>query len=79
MVCEEVTVLTVCVQDDTWDIFLDGIVARNRALNGDVVVVQVLPQEQWKVKQSCSSLLTVFTSSFLPGLSSGTVNHTSND
>ncbi|KAG7227320.1 hypothetical protein INR49_000324 [Caranx melampygus] len=35
--------------DDTWDIFLDGIVARNRALNGDIVVVQVLPQEQWKV------------------------------
>uniref|UniRef100_A0A8C4DUZ8 DIS3-like exonuclease 2 n=1 Tax=Dicentrarchus labrax TaxID=13489 RepID=A0A8C4DUZ8_DICLA len=35
--------------DDTRDIFLDGIVARNRALNGDIVVVQVLPREQWKV------------------------------
>ncbi|XP_041848575.1 DIS3-like exonuclease 2 [Melanotaenia boesemani] len=35
--------------DDTRDIFLDGIVARNRALNGDVVVVQILPREQWKV------------------------------
>uniref|UniRef100_A0AAX7T0T5 DIS3-like exonuclease 2 n=1 Tax=Astatotilapia calliptera TaxID=8154 RepID=A0AAX7T0T5_ASTCA len=34
--------------DDTRDIFLDGIVARNRALNGDIVVVQVLPREQWK-------------------------------
>uniref|UniRef100_A0A8C4GIE4 DIS3-like exonuclease 2 n=1 Tax=Dicentrarchus labrax TaxID=13489 RepID=A0A8C4GIE4_DICLA len=32
--------------DDTRDIFLDGIVARNRALNGDIVVVQVLPREQ---------------------------------
>ena len=31
------------------DIFLDGIVSRNRALNGDVVVVQVLPRDQWKV------------------------------
>lgn len=36
-------------QDDTRDIFLDGIVARNRALDGDIVVVQVLPQDQWKV------------------------------
>uniref|UniRef100_A0A7N6BLT9 DIS3-like exonuclease 2 n=1 Tax=Anabas testudineus TaxID=64144 RepID=A0A7N6BLT9_ANATE len=34
--------------DDTRDIFLDGIVARNRALNGDIVVVKVLPREQWK-------------------------------
>uniref|UniRef100_A0A7N8WS13 DIS3-like exonuclease 2 n=1 Tax=Mastacembelus armatus TaxID=205130 RepID=A0A7N8WS13_9TELE len=41
--------------DDTWDIFLDGIVARNRALNGDIVVVQVLPREQWKV--NCTSPL----------------------
>uniref|UniRef100_A0AAQ5Y5J4 DIS3-like exonuclease 2 n=1 Tax=Amphiprion ocellaris TaxID=80972 RepID=A0AAQ5Y5J4_AMPOC len=39
--------------DDTRDIFLDGIVARNRALNGDVVVVQILPQEQWKVNTDC--------------------------
>lgn len=38
-----------CLQDDTRDIFLDGIVARNRALDGDIVVVQVLPQDQWKV------------------------------
>ncbi|XP_030629597.1 DIS3-like exonuclease 2 [Chanos chanos] len=35
--------------DGSADIFLDGVVARNRALNGDVVVVQVLPPEQWKV------------------------------
>ncbi|KAM9844322.1 DIS3-like exonuclease 2 isoform 1-T2 [Aulostomus maculatus] len=38
--------------DDRRDIFLDGIVARNRALNGDIVVVQVLPREQWKVLRS---------------------------
>ncbi|XP_030259119.1 DIS3-like exonuclease 2 isoform X2 [Sparus aurata] len=38
--------------DDTRDIFLDGIVARNRALNGDVVVVQILPRDQWKVVKS---------------------------
>lgn len=37
------------LQDGTADIFLDGVVARNRALNGDVVVVQILPPEQWKV------------------------------
>ncbi|KAJ8393169.1 hypothetical protein AAFF_G00068520 [Aldrovandia affinis] len=34
------------------DIFLDGMLARNRALNGDVVVVEVLPREQWKVVKS---------------------------
>ncbi|MED6260087.1 DIS3-like exonuclease 2 [Ataeniobius toweri] len=38
--------------DDTRDIFLDGVIARNRALNGDVVVVQILPREQWKVVRS---------------------------
>uniref|UniRef100_A0A3B4DFH3 DIS3-like exonuclease 2 n=2 Tax=Pygocentrus nattereri TaxID=42514 RepID=A0A3B4DFH3_PYGNA len=35
--------------DGLADIFLDGVVARNRALNGDVVVVKLLPSEQWKV------------------------------
>ncbi|XP_016114447.1 exosome complex exonuclease RRP44 homolog A-like isoform X2 [Sinocyclocheilus grahami] len=35
--------------DGSADIFLDGIAARNRALNGDDVVVKVLPSEQWKV------------------------------
>ncbi|KAA0719532.1 DIS3-like exonuclease 2 [Triplophysa tibetana] len=34
--------------DGSADIFLDGIAARNRALNGDVVVVKILPPEQWK-------------------------------
>lgn len=32
--------------DGSADIFLDGISARNRALNGDVVVVKVVPLEQ---------------------------------
>ncbi|KAF7223023.1 DIS3-like exonuclease 2 isoform X1 [Nothobranchius furzeri] len=36
--------------DDTHDIYLEGIAARNRALNGDIVVVQILPPEQWKVR-----------------------------
>nr|XP_051704045.1 uncharacterized protein LOC100344728 isoform X1 [Oryctolagus cuniculus] len=34
--------------DGDRDIFIDGVVARNRALNGDVVVVRLLPEEQWK-------------------------------
>ncbi|XP_037537388.1 DIS3-like exonuclease 2 isoform X2 [Nematolebias whitei] len=38
--------------DDAHDIYLDGIVARNRAFNGDIVVVQILPREQWKVVKS---------------------------
>ncbi|XP_034411235.1 DIS3-like exonuclease 2 isoform X2 [Cyclopterus lumpus] len=38
--------------DDARDIFLDGIVTRNRALNGDIVVVRLLPREQWKVVRS---------------------------
>ncbi|CAN9503072.1 unnamed protein product [Ophioblennius macclurei] len=38
--------------DDTQDIFLEGIESRNRALNGDIVVVQILPREQWKVVKS---------------------------
>ncbi|CAH2248113.1 DIS3-like exonuclease 2 isoform X1 [Pelobates cultripes] len=35
--------------DGQRDIFIDGVVSRNRALNGDVVVVKLLPREQWKV------------------------------
>lgn len=36
-------------QDGDRDIFIDGVVARNRALNGDLVVVKLLPEDQWKV------------------------------
>ncbi|XP_058285948.1 DIS3-like exonuclease 2 [Hylobates moloch] len=35
--------------DGDRDIFIDGVVARNRALNGDLVVVKLLPEEQWKI------------------------------
>ncbi|XP_039569717.1 DIS3-like exonuclease 2 isoform X2 [Passer montanus] len=35
--------------DGSRDIFIDGVVARNRALNGDIVVVKLLPRDQWKV------------------------------
>lgn len=35
--------------DGARDIFIDGVVSRNRALNGDIVVVKVLPREHWKV------------------------------
>ncbi|KAJ8270415.1 hypothetical protein GJAV_G00114300 [Gymnothorax javanicus] len=38
--------------DGMRDIFLDGIVARNRALNGDIVVVEILPRQLWKVVKS---------------------------
>ncbi|XP_077343772.1 DIS3-like exonuclease 2 isoform X1 [Lithobates pipiens] len=31
------------------DLFIDGVEPRNRALNGDVVVVKLLPQDKWKV------------------------------
>ncbi|KAK1797383.1 hypothetical protein P4O66_008747 [Electrophorus voltai] len=41
--------------DGSADIFLDGLVARNRALNGDVVVVQPLPPEQRKVENAVES------------------------
>ncbi|KAM8791695.1 DIS3-like exonuclease 2 [Rhynchonycteris naso] len=41
--------------DGDRDIFIDGVVARNRALNGDLVVVKLLPEEQWKAvtPESC--------------------------
>ncbi|XP_077204215.1 DIS3-like exonuclease 2 isoform X1 [Paroedura picta] len=37
--------------DSIRDVFIDGVVARNRALNGDIVVVKLLPKDQWKVIQ----------------------------
>uniref|UniRef100_A0A8I3PWW3 DIS3-like exonuclease 2 n=1 Tax=Canis lupus familiaris TaxID=9615 RepID=A0A8I3PWW3_CANLF len=43
------------IQDGDRDIFIDGVVARNRALNGDLVVVKLLPEEQWKVIKPESS------------------------
>uniref|UniRef100_A0A8C2WLH2 DIS3-like exonuclease 2 n=1 Tax=Cyclopterus lumpus TaxID=8103 RepID=A0A8C2WLH2_CYCLU len=46
--------------DDARDIFLDGIVTRNRALNGDIVVVRLLPREQWKVDDTYQSMYNIF-------------------
>lgn len=40
--------------DDGRDIFIDGIAARNRALNRDIVAVKILPRDQWKVVRSDS-------------------------
>lgn len=40
--------------DDGRDIFIDGVAARNRGLNKDIVVVQILPRDQWKVVRSDS-------------------------
>ncbi|XP_076828474.1 DIS3-like exonuclease 2 isoform X2 [Brachyhypopomus gauderio] len=44
--------------DGSADVFLDGLAARNRALNGDVVVVKLLPPEQWKVEVGGESEVT---------------------
>ena len=33
------------------DVVVDGMMNRNRALHGDVVALQILPREQWKVDQ----------------------------
>uniref|UniRef100_A0A7N4NMG7 DIS3 like 3'-5' exoribonuclease 2 n=1 Tax=Sarcophilus harrisii TaxID=9305 RepID=A0A7N4NMG7_SARHA len=41
--------------DGTRDIFIDGVVARNRALNGDLVVVELLPKDRWKMKETYGS------------------------
>uniref|UniRef100_A0A8C5QD15 DIS3-like exonuclease 2 n=1 Tax=Leptobrachium leishanense TaxID=445787 RepID=A0A8C5QD15_9ANUR len=41
--------------DGQRDIFIDGVVSRNRALNGDVVVAKILPREQWKIIKPDSS------------------------
>ncbi|XP_036029080.1 DIS3-like exonuclease 2 isoform X2 [Onychomys torridus] len=41
--------------DGDRDIFIDGVVARNRALNGDLVVVKLLPEDQWKAVKAESN------------------------
>ncbi|XP_072428623.1 DIS3-like exonuclease 2 isoform X1 [Chiloscyllium punctatum] len=35
--------------DGNRDIFINGVISRNRALNGDIVVVKLLPKEKWKI------------------------------
>ncbi|XP_076770983.1 DIS3-like exonuclease 2 isoform X2 [Arvicanthis niloticus] len=41
--------------DGDRDIFIDGVIARNRALNGDLVVVKLLPEDQWKAVKTESN------------------------
>uniref|UniRef100_A0A8C9VW58 DIS3-like exonuclease 2 n=1 Tax=Scleropages formosus TaxID=113540 RepID=A0A8C9VW58_SCLFO len=61
--------------DGTRDLFLDGVAARNRALNGDIVVVKVLPRDQWKVgagapagsKVTCSSADVIVEAQYSDG------------
>ena len=36
------------------DIFIDGVAARNRALPGDIVAVQLLPKSEWKKNNNSS-------------------------
>ncbi len=31
------------------DIYLDGLISRNRAIEGDTVIVELYPQNKWKV------------------------------
>jgi len=38
-----------CFQNGQSDIYIHGMKHRNRALNGDVVVVLPSPKDQWKV------------------------------
>ncbi|XP_067851360.1 DIS3-like exonuclease 2 isoform X2 [Heptranchias perlo] len=55
--------------DGNRDIFIEGIISRNRALNGDVVVVKLLPKEQWKVivSEGNGSETNVLAQSDVPG------------
>ncbi|PIK48355.1 putative DIS3-like exonuclease 2 isoform X2, partial [Apostichopus japonicus] len=43
------------------DIFIEGMHCRNRALQDDIVVVQLLPQDQWKVKTLDGSYMETTT------------------
>ena len=40
------------IQGGGADIMMQGVTARNRALPGDKVVVQLLPKSKWKVGRS---------------------------
>ena len=37
-------------KDGNTDVMIEGMKKRNRSLDGDIVYVQLLPEEQWKVK-----------------------------
>ncbi len=34
------------------DIYLDGLICRNRAMEGDTVIVELYPQNKWKVMKN---------------------------
>ncbi|XP_059507090.1 DIS3-like exonuclease 2 isoform X2 [Stegostoma tigrinum] len=55
--------------DGNRDIFINGIISRNRALNGDIVVVKLLPKEKWKVitPDGDSSEVNIIAQSGVPG------------
>lgn len=46
---EQVAGACVRLQDSQMDIYIGGLHDRNRALNGDLVAVELKPQHQWKV------------------------------
>jgi len=45
-------------QDMKSDVYIAGTLVRNRALNADVVAVEILPREEWRVR---SGWLATFT------------------
>ncbi|KAJ8021344.1 DIS3-like exonuclease 2 [Holothuria leucospilota] len=52
--------------DGGCDIFIEGMHCRNRALQDDVVAVQLLPQDKWKVKVTDGNLeATILSENFM--------------
>ena len=49
-----------CVQEGGGDYYISGLQMRNRALDRDVVVLQILPPEKWLVRYE-SSLIVGYT------------------
>ena len=43
------SVIVYYIQDGHSDIYISGMKSRNRALNGDVVAIQLFDRDQWKV------------------------------
>ena len=55
------TMIAVSTPDDVFqdmksDVYIAGTLVRNRALNADVVAVEILPREEWKVRPGWSAL-----------------------
>jgi len=45
----EIDIKTFVCQDNKSDVYVSGLKDRNRALNGDIVVISMYPREHWKV------------------------------